>query len=105
MAISTARLFRTGSVPGSPRQTGQTFVLGGSPKHGEQPQKILDLVSSWTCTSSPITGSYLASTSSARAAPSDAAFAITRRRLSHQHGNSTGTSAAVNGVRRQPLGT
>src|SRR5881275_512227 len=32
MAISTARLFRTGSVPGRPRHTGQTFEFGGSPK-------------------------------------------------------------------------
>jgi len=44
MAISTARLFSTGRVPGKPRHTGQTLVLGGSPKRVEQPQKIFVLV-------------------------------------------------------------
>src|SRR5580704_8661203 len=58
-ANSTARLFSTGSGPGIPKHTGQTWVLGGSPKWVEQPQKILVLVSSWTWTSKPITGSYL----------------------------------------------
>ena len=57
-ANSTARLLSTGSAPGSPRQTGHTFVLGGAPNCVEQPQKILVCVSNWTCTSSPITGSY-----------------------------------------------
>jgi hypothetical protein len=57
VANSTAFLFRTGKAPGKPRQTGQTFVFGGSPKRVEQEQKILVAVSSWTCTSSPITGS------------------------------------------------
>src|SRR5437588_6084888 len=60
VANSTTFLLRTGRAPGSPRQTGQTFVFGGSPKRVEQEQKILLAVSSWTCTSSPITGSYLA---------------------------------------------
>src|SRR5216684_6524826 len=55
---STARWFSTGNDPGIPRQTGQTLVLGGAPNCVEQPQKILVCVSSWTCTSSPITGSY-----------------------------------------------
>ncbi len=32
MASSTARLFKIGSVPGRPRQTGQTFEFGASPK-------------------------------------------------------------------------
>src|ERR1700756_3339065 len=63
MAISTARLLRTGSVPGRPRQTGQTLVFGGSPKRVEQPQKIFVRVRSWAWTSSPITGSYFASNS------------------------------------------
>src|ERR1700675_873440 len=63
MAISTARLLRTGSEPGRPRQTGQTFELGASPKRVEQPQKIFVLVASWTWTSKPMTGSYLASSS------------------------------------------
>jgi hypothetical protein len=29
MAYSTALLFTTGRVPGSPRQTGQVWVFGG----------------------------------------------------------------------------
>jgi hypothetical protein len=36
------------------------LVLGGSPKRVEHEQKIFVAVSSWTCTSSPMTGSYLA---------------------------------------------
>src|SRR2546425_4481495 len=59
-ANSTALRFRTGNAPGSPRQTGQTLVFGGSPKRVEQEQKILVAVRSWTCTSSPMTGSYFA---------------------------------------------
>src|SRR5580658_2380550 len=59
-AKSTALRFSTGKAPGRPRQTGQTFVFGGAPKRVEHEQKILDTVRSWTCTSSPITGSYLA---------------------------------------------
>src|SRR5580658_5259764 len=59
-AKSTALRFNTGRAPGRPRQTGQTLVLGGVPKRVEQEQKILDTVRSWTWTSSPITGSYLA---------------------------------------------
>src|ERR1700722_18317825 len=60
VANSTARRFSTGSAPGKPRHTGQTLVFGGSPKCVEQEQKILLAVRSWTCTSRPITGSYLA---------------------------------------------
>src|ERR1700681_3455950 len=59
-AKSTALRFSTGRAPGRPRQTGQTLVFGGAPKRVEQEQKILVTVNSWTCTSSPITGSYLA---------------------------------------------
>src|SRR5208282_3141967 len=59
-ANSTAFLFNTGNAPGSPRQTGHTFVFGGSPKRVEQEQKIFEAVSSCTWTSSPMTGSYLA---------------------------------------------
>src|SRR5205814_3587479 len=62
-AKSTVFLLRTGSAPGSPRQTGQTFVFGGAPNAVEQPQKIFDAVSNCTWTSSPMTGSYLASSS------------------------------------------
>src|SRR5579872_1519451 len=60
MASSTARRLSTGSAPGSPRQTGQTFVFGDAPKLVGQPQKIFVAVASWTWTSSPITGSYFA---------------------------------------------
>src|SRR5712692_375120 len=59
-ANSTAFRLRTGNAPGKPRQTGQTLVLGGLPKWVEQEQKILVAVRSWTCTSSPMSGSYLA---------------------------------------------
>ena len=59
VANSTALRFSTGSAPGKPRQTGQTLVFGRSPKCVEQEQKILVAVSSWTWTSSPMTGSYL----------------------------------------------
>ncbi len=76
MAISTARLFRTGRVPGKPRHTGQTLVFGGSPKRVEQPQKIFVLVSSWTWTSRPMTGSYFARTSGAMDVSSGVNFAI-----------------------------
>src|SRR6516225_1762795 len=57
-ANSTARLLRTGSEPGMPRQTGQTWVFGGAPNRVAQEQKIFVSVSNWTCTSSPIPGSY-----------------------------------------------
>src|SRR5579871_2496728 len=61
-ANSTAFLFRTGNAPGSPRHTGQTFVLGGAPNWVEHPQNIFVAVRSWTWTSRPITGSYFART-------------------------------------------
>src|SRR2546425_5115751 len=48
----------TGSTPGRPRQTGQTFVFGGAPNSLAQPHHILDFVLSWTCVSNPMTGSY-----------------------------------------------
>src|SRR5712692_11898473 len=76
MAISTARLFSTGRVPGKPRHTGQTLVFGGSPKRVEQPQKIFVLVRSWTWTSRPITGSYFARTSGAMEVSTGVDFAI-----------------------------
>ena len=53
-ARSNARSFITGSEPGSPRQVGQTWVLGGAPKVVRQPQKSFVRVWSWTCTSSPM---------------------------------------------------
>src|SRR5437868_5945060 len=58
-AKSTTFRFKTGREPGRPKQTGQTLVLGASPKRVEHEQKILVTVKSWTCTSSPMTGSYL----------------------------------------------
>jgi hypothetical protein len=60
MASVTACRESTGRAPGSPRHTGQTLLLGSSPKPFRQPQKSLVRVSSWAWTSSPITGSYLA---------------------------------------------
>src|ERR1700693_3724111 len=60
VANSTALRFSTGNAPGQPRHTGHTRVLGVSPKRVEQEQKILVAVRSWTWTSSPMTGSYLA---------------------------------------------
>ena len=63
MAISTASRLSTGNAPGRPMHTGQTLVLGGAPKLLGQPQKILLAVASCTCTSRPMTGSYLAITS------------------------------------------
>ena len=48
----------TGSAPGRPRQTGQVWVLGGSPKLSVQPQNIFVTVASWTWISSPMTVSY-----------------------------------------------
>src|SRR5512134_1829609 len=59
MPYSTARRFRTGSAPGSPRHTGQTCVFGGAPKRVLQPQKILLAVRSCAWISRPITGSKL----------------------------------------------
>ena len=56
-ACSTARWFSTGSAPGSPRQTGQTWLFGGEPNAVLQPQKILVSVRSWAWISSPMTGS------------------------------------------------
>src|SRR5689334_1028137 len=57
-AMATASRFSTGSAPGIPRQTGQVCAFAGAPNFVEQPQKIFECVSSWQCTSSPMTGSY-----------------------------------------------
>ena len=57
MAYSIASRFTTGSEPGRPRQTGQTWVFGSAPKAVGQPQNILVLVPSSTWVSRPITGS------------------------------------------------
>src|SRR5215213_4944693 len=54
----------TGSAPGRPRQTGQTWVFGAAPSYAvEQPQNIFDAVLSWAWTSIPMTGSYRSRTS------------------------------------------
>src|ERR1700694_5591691 len=63
MAISTASRLHTANAPGGHRQTGQTVGWGGAPKLVGHPQKILLAVASWTCTSRPMTGSYLEITS------------------------------------------
>ena len=54
---SIAIRFTTGSEPGRPRQTGQTWLFGSAPKMVVQPQNILVLVPSSTWVSRPITGS------------------------------------------------
>src|SRR3990170_2157302 len=58
-ARRTAPSLGTGNAPGSPRHTGQTLVLGASPKVVEQAQNILDRVLSWTWTSRPMTVSQV----------------------------------------------
>ena len=47
----------TGRLPGRPRHTSQTCVLGSAPNSVEQPQNIFDAVPSSTWVSRPITGS------------------------------------------------
>ena len=64
MVASIAAAFATGSDPGSPRQTGHTWVFGSAPNAVRQPQNIFVLVPSSTWVSNPITGSYRATTSS-----------------------------------------
>lgn len=48
-------LFITGKVPGCANETGLTCVFGSAPKAMESPLNNLLLVSSWACTSNPIT--------------------------------------------------
>src|ERR1700693_17049 len=55
---STAFRVRTGRTPGRPRQTGQTWLFGAAPNEALHPQKSLDRVNIWACTSSPMTISY-----------------------------------------------
>ena len=56
--FSTTALFNTGSTPGSPVQTGQMLVLGGSFQESAlQEQKILVVVLSWMWVSRPMTAS------------------------------------------------
>ena len=56
MASVTARRFRTGSIPGKPRQIGHVAELAGAPTVTGQEQKSFDRVWSWAWTSSPMTG-------------------------------------------------
>ena len=64
MMPSIAAWFVTGSDPGRPRQTGQTWVFGGAPNVVGQPQNILLFVPSSMWVSMPSTGSYRVSASS-----------------------------------------
>jgi len=52
--FSMASRLRTGSAPGRPRQTGQVWVLGVSPKEVRQAQNILVFVLTWQWTSRPM---------------------------------------------------
>src|SRR5512133_1966481 len=63
-AYSTARALTTGSAPGNPRHTGQTWVFGSAPNVVAHPQNIFVAVFSSTCVSRPRTGSYEATASS-----------------------------------------
>jgi hypothetical protein len=56
-AIASA--FGTGSEPGSPRHTGQTFALGGDPNSLRHPQNIFVRVDSSTWHSNPMTDSKI----------------------------------------------
>ena len=47
MAKVTAFLFKTGSTPGMPVQTGQVLALGGAPNFVEQLQNIFVSVFNW----------------------------------------------------------
>jgi hypothetical protein len=59
MANSTARRLITGSMPGIPRQTGQTAEFGAAAvlSTTRQPQNIFELVSNSAWISRPMTGS------------------------------------------------
>ena len=48
IVYSMAFSFGTGSVPGCPRQIGQTFVFGGEPNSFLHPQNIFVAVASST---------------------------------------------------------
>ncbi len=59
MANRMASLFSLGKVPGWAKEIVLTCVLEGSPKTVVSAQKSFEEVSSWACTSKPITVSYL----------------------------------------------
>src|SRR5262250_1557112 len=77
IVASMAARLATGRLPGRPRQTGHTWVLGVAPNSVGQPQNIFVRVPSSTCVSSPMTGSKLAVTS----ARSGGAVVVTDTRL------------------------
>ena len=83
------------SAPGRPRQTGQTLVFGSEPKLFAQPQKTLVAVRSWTWTSSPMTGSYLARISGERLNAVLILFSLEQKPGPHgECGNGTGDTFA-----------
>src|SRR5205085_10908388 len=55
---STAVLFITGNVPGSPSTTGSTCEFGSPPKPLAAPVNIFDFVASWTWISMPTRTRY-----------------------------------------------
>src|ERR687887_75377 len=55
LANSIARALTTGSEPGSPRHTAQTWLLGSAPKVVGQAQNIFVAVASSTWVSMPMT--------------------------------------------------
>ncbi len=54
-ACSTQRSLMTGSMPGMPASTGETWLLGAAPKPVEAPEKSLASEITWAWTSSPHT--------------------------------------------------
>ena len=82
MIDAIASRFGTGSVPGWPRHTGQTFVLGSSPNPLRQPQNIFVRVESSTWHSSPMTVS---------------SSAMTRGSLSKTVGRASGPAPIIGG--------
>src|SRR3954463_1218966 len=58
MAQRTASLFSTGNTPGNAKLTTQACVFGSAPNAVDAPEKILVLVCSWVCVSSPMTTSH-----------------------------------------------
>ena len=51
--------FTTGSMPGIPASTGETWVLAGAPKAVAAPLNSLARLVTWACTSSPQTTSQV----------------------------------------------
>src|SRR5579863_3112267 len=57
-ACSTHFSLITGSMPGMPASTNETWALGSAPNSVEAPENSLDLDRTWACTSRPITTSH-----------------------------------------------